>query len=339
MPTILVAGGAGYIGSHTCISLLEAGYSVVVVDDFSNSRYEVISRIEKISGKKIKFYEGDVTKESDIAPIFEENKIDCVIHFAGKKAVGESVQIPLSYYEANLMATLTLCKVMKSFQVKRLVFSSSATVYGNSEDLPYKESASLGTCSNPYGWTKWMNEQILRDFSVAEKDWCIHLLRYFNPVGAHQSGSIGEDPSGIPNNLTPYITQVAVGKLEKLPLYGTDYPTKDGTCIRDYIHVMDLAEGHVASVRACLGNTGVEAINLGTGIGYSVYEVLHAFEKAVGKEIPYEMRERRPGDLPVSFAATEKAKKLLGWQATRSLEEMAADAWNWQKNNPQGYNK
>ena len=337
MSVILVTGGAGYIGSHTCIALFEAGHSVIVLDDLSNSKEEVISRVEEISGKKICFYRGDVSSRVDLIPIFENHSIDCVIHFAAKKAVPESVQMPLEYYRNNIMATLTLCEVMRDYRVKNLVFSSSATVYGLSDSVPFVEDMPPGVCISPYGWTKWMNEQILRDLCVSDPDWSIHLLRYFNPVGAHPSGKIGEDPRGIPNNLLPYVAQVAVGRLKSLPVTGDDYPTPDGTGIRDYVHVMDIAEGHVSSVQVCLQNKGIDTFNLGTGKGYSVFEILHAFEKAIGHNLPYEITARRAGDIAVCYASTEKAKKILGWTAKRSLDKMCADLWNWQKKNPNGY--
>lgn len=337
MTKILVTGGAGYIGSHTCVSLIEAGYDVVVVDDFSNSQKEVLSRVEKLVGKKIPFYEGDIQKREVLNPIFKEHDISCVIHFAGKKAVGESVRLPLSYYRTNIMGTLTLCESMQANNVKNLVFSSSATVYGNTEKIPLTEDSPLGTCSNPYGWTKWMIEQILRDFLVADPAWSVHLLRYFNPVGAHISGEIGEDPKGIPNNIMPFLTQVAIGRHEAFQVFGNDYPTPDGTCIRDYVHVVDLAQGHVASVKACLSGTGISVFNLGSGKGYSVMEMLHAFGKAVGKEIPYTITGRRAGDVAVSYASAEKAKRELGWQTMQTLDTMCADSWRWQTQNPDGY--
>ena len=335
---ILVTGGAGYIGSHTCLSLLHAGYDVIIADDFSNSREEVIDRIEKISGVKIQFYKCDVANEDELEIIFKNHNINCIIHFAGKKAVGESVQIPLEYYRNNIMTTIALCSVMSRHHVKNIVFSSSATVYGISDKVPFTEDAELGMCTNPYGWTKWMIEQILKDLYISDHEWSIHLLRYFNPVGAHPSGLIGEDPKGIPNNLMPYITQLAVGRRDELQVYGNDYPTHDGTGVRDYIHVMDLAEGHVASVTACIkGKKGVEVINLGTGKGFSVLDVLHAFEKAVGRTLPYSFNQRRAGDIAICYASTEKAKNVLNWEATRNIDEMCNDAWRWQQQNPNGY--
>jgi len=337
MHEILVTGGAGYIGSHTCISLIEAGYSVIIADDLSNSRFEVISRVQEISGQKVIFYPYDVSDELELEKIFQRHSIECVIHFAGKKAVGESVRIPLDYYRTNLNTTISLCRVMQRHNVKNIVFSSSATVYGISDKVPFTEDSPLGVCTNPYGWTKWMNEQILRDLWASDPAWSIQLLRYFNPVGAHTSGRIGEDPRGLPNNLMPYITQVAVGKLDKLSIHGDDYPTPDGTGVRDYIHVMDLADGHVASVKKCVSDTGVQVYNLGTGKGYSVLEVLHAFEKTVGHSLPYEIGPRRDGDIAVCYAGTMKAEKELGWKATRDLKEMCIDAWRWQSENPNGY--
>lgn len=337
MREILVTGGAGYIGSHTCISLIQAGYSVVIADDLSNSRFEVVSRIQEITGKKVIFYPYDVSDELEMEKIFQRHPIDCVIHFAGKKAVGESVRIPLEYYRTNLNTTISLCRVMQRHNVKKIVFSSSATVYGLSDKVPFTEDSPLGVCTNPYGWTKWMNEQILRDLWVSDTAWSVQLLRYFNPVGAHTSGRIGEDPKGLPNNLMPYITQVAVGKLDRLYIHGSDYPTPDGTGVRDYIHVMDLADGHVASVKKCLAATGVQVYNLGTGIGYSVLEVLHAFEETVGHPLPYEIGPRREGDIAVCYAGTKKAEEELGWKATRDIKAMCEDAWRWQSENPNGY--
>ncbi len=337
MHEILVTGGAGYIGSHTCISLIKAGYSVIIADDLSNSRFEVVSRIQEITGKKVIFYPYDVSDELEMEKIFQRHSIDCVIHFAGKKAVGESVRIPLEYYRTNLNTTISLCRVMQRHNVKKIVFSSSATVYGTSDKVPFTEDSPLGICTNPYGWTKWMNEQILRDLWVSDTAWSVQLLRYFNPVGAHTSGRIGEDPKGMPNNLMPYITQVAVGKLDKLQIHGSDYPTPDGTGVRDYIHVMDLADGHVASVKKCITDTGVEVYNLGTGIGYSVLEVLHAFEETIGRPLSYEIGPRREGDIAVCYAGTKKAEEELGWKATRDLRTMCEDAWRWQSKNPNGY--
>jgi len=337
MHEILVTGGAGYIGSHTCISLIKAGYSVIIADDLSNSRFEVISRIQEISGKKVSFYPFDVSDELEIDKIFQRHNIECVIHFAGKKAVGESVRVPLDYYRTNLNTTISLCRVMQRYNVKNIVFSSSATVYGLSDKVPFTEDSPLGVCTNPYGWTKWMNEQILRDVWASDNGWSVQLLRYFNPVGAHTSGRIGEDPKGIPNNLVPFITQVAVGKLKKLSIHGGDYQTSDGTGVRDYIHVMDLADGHVASVKKCLSESGVQVYNLGTGTGHTVLEVLHTFEKTIGRPIEYEIGPRREGDIAVCYAGTQKAEEELGWKAMRDLETMCNDAWKWQSENPNGY--
>lgn len=337
MHEILVTGGAGYIGSHTCISLIKAGYSVVIADDLSNSRFEVISRIQEISGKKVSFYPYDVSDELELEKIFQRHSIECVIHFAGKKAVGESVSIPLDYYRTNLNTTISLCRVMQRYNVRKFVFSSSATVYGLNDKVPLSEDSLMGVCTSPYGRTKCMNEQILRDLWISDPTWSVQILRYFNPVGAHSSGRIGEDPRGLPNNLMPYITQVAVGKLKKLSIYGADYPTPDGTGVRDYIHVMDIAEGHVASVKKCLSENGVQVYNLGTGIGYSVFDILHAFEKTIGRTLPFEIVPRRDGDTAVSFAETKKAENELGWKSVRDLQEMCNDSWKWQSENPNGY--
>ena len=337
MHEILVTGGAGYIGSHTCISLIQAGYSVIIADDLSNSRIEVISRIQEIAGETVSFYPYDVSDELQMEKIFSRHSITCVIHFAGRKAVGESVRIPLDYYRTNLNTTISLCTVMQRYNVRKIVFSSSATVYGTSDKVPFTEESPLGICNNPYGWTKWMNEQILRDLWASDSAWSVHLLRYFNPVGAHKSGRIGEDPKGMPNNLVPFITQIAVGKLEKLTIHGTDYPTPDGTGVRDYVHVMDLAAGHVASVSKCISESGVKIYNLGTGIGYSVFEVLHTFERIIGHSIPYEIGPRREGDIAVCYADTRKAEREIGWKATFDLFSMCADALKWQNENPNGY--
>jgi UDP-glucose 4-epimerase len=334
--TILVTGGAGYIGSHTCVELLNAGWDIVVVDNFSNSKPEVLERIREITGKDFKFYEVDLLDKAGLERAFSENEVDAVIHFAGLKAVGESVQIPLRYYHNNVTGTLMLCEVMQAHHVKRLVFSSSATVYGVPRSLPITEDAPLGA-TNPYGRTKLMIEEILRDLYVSDQEWSVALLRYFNPIGAHPSGRIGEDPNGIPNNLMPYITQVAVGKLTELKVFGDDYPTSDGTGIRDYIHVVDLALGHLKALEKVMASTGVDAYNLGTGRGYSVLEVVKAFEKASGKKIPYTIVERRPGDVPALYADPTKAEKVLGWRAERGIDEMCQDSWRWQSQNPNGY--
>ena len=334
---ILVTGGAGYIGSHTCVELLESGYEVVVIDNLSNSNPVSLERVEKITGKTVRFYEGDVRDEALLQKIFAENEISCVIHFAGLKAVGESVAKPWEYYDNNLNSTLILTKVMKQVGMKNIIFSSSATVYSADNEMPLRETSRTGNCTNPYGWTKFMTEQILSGMAHADDQWSIALLRYFNPIGAHASGLIGEDPRGIPNNLMPYITQVAVGKREKLSVYGTDYPTPDGTGVRDYIHVVDLALGHVKAVGYALEHKGFEAINLGTGKGSSVFDVVHAFEEASGVKIPLVIAERRPGDIAFSYAKADKAKALLGWEAKYTLGDMCAHSWNWQKNNPKGY--
>lgn len=333
---ILITGGAGYIGSHTCIELVKSGRDVVIIDNLRNSKKEAVKRIEKILGKPVKFYEGDVRDRELLRKIFTENKIEAAIHFAGLKAVGESAQIPLEYYENNLDSTFVLCDVMKEFGVKKIVFSSSATVYGLSKTMPLVETMPLGAI-NPYGRTKLFIEYILRDIYNADNDWCVALLRYFNPIGAHESGLIGEDPKGIPNNLMPYISQVAVGRLEKLRVFGNDYNTPDGTAVRDYIHVVDLAVGHVKAVDWVLENKGCEAINLGTGNGCSVLQLREAFEKASGIKIPYEIVGRRPGDPDEVYANADKAKKLLGWEATKTIDDMCRDTWRWQKNNPNGY--
>lgn len=334
---ILLTGGAGFIGSHTCVELLNSGYDVVIADDLSNSKINVIDRIEKITGKRPKFYKVNVTDKTEFEAVFAENSIDAVVHFAGYKAVGESCEKPVMYYRNNIDATLTLLELMEKYDVNNIVFSSSATVYGADADIPYIESMPTGSCTNPYGWTKLMIEQILRDSAAANKNLSVVLLRYFNPIGAHESGLIGEDPNGIPNNLLPYITQVAMGKLEKLGVFGDDYNTHDGTGVRDYIHVSDLADGHVLSIEYARSHEGVEVINLGTGVGYSVLDVVKAFEQANNLEIPYVIKPRRDGDLPEYYADAKKAKKLLGWSAKRDLQTMCRDSWNWQKNNPNGY--
>ena len=334
--SVLVTGGAGYIGSHTCVKLLEAGYDVVVLDNLSNSSPKAIGRVEEITGKKIRFYECDILDKVGMRTIFEENTIDSVIHFAGLKAVGESVAVPLKYYENNIAGTVYLLEVMQEFGVKKIVFSSSATVYGMTDKMPLTED--LPTSANsPYGQTKLMIEQILQDLAVSDKDWAISLLRYFNPVGAHESGRIGENPKGIPNNLMPYITQVALGKLPQLSIFGNDYPTKDGTGVRDYIHVVDLADGHLKALDKLNTTKGVLIHNLGTGVGYSVLDLVKAFEEANGVTIPYKFAPRRPGDVTVCYADPTKAKTELGWEAKKSIVDMCRDAWNWQKNNPNGY--
>ena len=336
---ILVTGGAGYIGSHTCLELLNQGHEVVVFDNLSNSSEESLRRVKKLTGKDIVFYKADMLDRDALEAIFEKEKIDAVIHFAGLKAVGESVQKPLEYYHNNITGTLTLMGVMDRMGVKNIVFSSSATVYGSPEIIPITEECPKGECTNPYGWTKSMMEQIMSDVQKAKSDWNVVLLRYFNPVGAHESGRIGEDPKGIPNNLMPYISQVAVGKLEKLGVFGDDYDTPDGTGVRDYIHVVDLAIGHVKAIDYILTNPGLDVINLGTGVGYSVLDMVKAFSKACGKEIPYEIKPRRAGDIAMCYADPKKAKEVLGWEAKRGLDEMCADTWRWQSQNPNGYAK
>ena len=333
---ILVTGGAGYIGSHTCVEMINSGYEVVVIDNLDNSSKTAIDRIEKITGKTLKFYENDVRDKAALKRIFSENKIEAVIHFAGLKAVGESVQKPLMYYDNNLQSTIALIEVMSEFGVKKIVFSSSATVYGVTKEMPLKEGMPTGAI-NPYGRTKLFIENILRDVYTADNEWTVALLRYFNPIGAHKSGIIGEDPKGIPNNLMPYIAQVAVGRLEKLHVFGDDYNTPDGTGVRDYIHVVDLAVGHVKALDWALGNTGCEEINLGTGKGTTVLQLRAAFEKASGVNIPYVIDGRRPGDPDEVYADASKAEKLLGWEAQRGIDEMCEDTWRWQKNNPNGY--
>lgn len=337
MTNVLITGGAGYIGSHIAVELLEAGYEVVVVDNLYNSSKIALDRVEEITGKKIKFYDGDILDTNLMKKILREEKIHSVIHCAALKAVGESVRKPLEYYSNNLTGTLSLLEAMAEENVKNIIFSSSATVYGSPDHMPISEDFPKGECTNPYGWSKSMMEQIMVDLYKADPKWNIILLRYFNPIGAHKSGKIGEDPKGIPNNLVPYITQVAVGKLEYLSIYGDDYDTVDGTGVRDYIHVVDLAKGHVKAVEYLEKNTGLEIINLGTGRGYSVLEVLKAFEKAVGKEIPYKIVERRPGDIATTYAKADKAKEVLGWEAGLGIDDMCEDSWRWQKSNPNGF--
>jgi len=336
---ILVTGGAGYIGSHTCIELLNAGYEVVVVDNLSNSCMESVKRVEEITGKKVTFYEEDILNRAGLEKIFEKESIDSVVHFAGLKAVGESVRKPLEYYQNNIAGTLVLCEVMREHGVKNIVFSSSATVYGDPAEIPITENCPKGTCTNPYGWTKSMLEQILTDLHTADAEWNVVLLRYFNPIGAHKSGKIGEDPKGIPNNLMPYVMQVAVGKLERLGVFGNDYDTPDGTGVRDYIHVVDLAAGHVKAVEKLKEKAGVSVYNLGTGHGYSVLQIVAAAEKACGHSIPYEIQPRREGDIATCYADPSKAEQELGWKAVRDLEEMCEDSWRWQQQNPNGYQK
>ena len=333
---ILVTGGAGYIGSHTCVELLNAGYDVTVVDNLSNSKEESLIRVQEITGKQLEFHPVDLLDKDALDTIFATTEIDAVIHFAGLKAVGESVSIPLKYYHNNITGTLYLCEVMRKYGIRNLVFSSSATVYGDPHTVPILEDFPIGA-TNPYGRTKEMLEKILKDLAVADENWNIALLRYFNPIGAHESGKIGEDPNGIPNNLLPYVAQVAVGKLEKLSIFGSDYPTPDGTGVRDYIHVVDLSIGHVKALEKLQSNPGVVVYNLGTGQGYSVLEVVAAFEKASGKNVPYQIVERRPGDVAACYADPTKAKEELGWMAKRGIEDMCADTWKWQSQNPNGY--
>ncbi len=336
---ILVTGGAGYIGSHTCVELLNLGHEVVVIDNLCNSNPESLKRVQQITGKTLTFCEGDVRDEALLSKIFTENTIDCVIHFAGLKAVGESVAQPWRYYDNNLNSTLVLTKVMEKFDVKKLIFSSSATVYTAGNEMPLRETSITGNCTNPYGWTKYMTEQILSGMAVADKTWSICLLRYFNPIGAHESGCIGEDPNGTPNNLMPFISQVAVGRREKLSVFGNDYDTHDGTGVRDYIHVVDLAKGHVAAVNYTVNHAGCEVFNLGTGTGYSVLDMVKAFEKVNGVSVPYQITDRRPGDIATCYASPDKSRDALGWSAEKNLEDMCRDTWRWQKNNPKGYSE
>ncbi len=335
---ILVTGGAGYIGTHTLVELLNRGHDVVVVDNYVNSHPESLDRVREITGKSFPFYEANVCDEAALDRIFDENRVDCVIHFAGLKAVGESCAKPLMYYRNNLDGMLSLISSMRKHDVKRFVFSSSATVYRSDAGMPVDEESPLG-CINPYGWTKFMGEEILRDVAKAEPDWSVVLLRYFNPIGAHESGKIGEDPNGVPNNLMPYITQTALGRLKELHVFGNDYPTPDGTGVRDYIHVVDLAEGHVAAIEYARDHTGCEAFNLGTGEGYSVLDIVHAFERVNHIKVPYEIAPRRAGDPPTVFAKVGKAERLLHWKAKRTLDQMCADSWRWQTQNPHGFAK
>ncbi len=334
---ILVTGGAGFIGSHTVVELQNAGYDVAVIDNLSNASEKSLERVEEITGKKVPFYKGDIRDREILNKIFRENKIDAVIHFAGLKAVGESVAKPWEYYENNIAGTLTLTDVMRQNGCKNIIFSSSATVYGTPAFIPITEECPKGQCTNPYGWTKSMLEQILTDMQKADPEWNVILLRYFNPIGAHKSGRIGENPNGIPNNLMPYITQVAVGKLPLLTVYGNDYDTHDGTGVRDYIHVVDLAIGHVKALKKIEEKAGLKVYNLGTGHGYSVLDVVNAFEEATGQKVPYVIKERRPGDIATCYADAAKAKEELGWVAERELKEMCEDSWRWQSNNPNGF--
>lgn len=334
---ILVTGGTGYIGSHTVVELQNSGYEVVIVDNLSNSSPKVIERVEKITNKPVKFIEADILDREALTKIFAEEKIDAVIHFAGLKAVGESVAKPLEYYWNNITGTLTLLDVMRSAGCKNIIFSSSATVYGDPAIIPITEECPKGQCTNPYGWTKSMLEQILMDTYRADNEWNIILLRYFNPIGAHKSGTIGENPNGIPNNLMPYVTQVAVGKLKELGVFGNDYDTPDGTGVRDYIHVVDLALGHVKALDKLNSDCGLEIYNLGTGKGYSVLDIVKNFEEATGAKVPYSIKPRRPGDIAECYASAEKAKKELGWEAQYDIRQMCEDSWRWQSNNPNGY--
>ena len=334
---VLVTGGAGYIGSHTCLELLNEGYGVVVIDNLCNSNAKSLERVQALAGKSLKFYEGDVRDEALLRKIFAENEIGCVIHFAGLKAVGESVSIPWKYYDNNLNSTLVLTKVMGEVGVKDIIFSSSATVYTADNEMPLREDSRTGNCTNPYGWTKYMTEQILSGMAFADKEWGVVLLRYFNPIGAHASGMIGEDPRGIPNNLMPYITQVAIGRREKLSVFGNDYDTHDGTGVRDYIHVVDQALGHVAAVKYVAANKGCEVFNLGTGTGYSVLDMVNTFSRVNDVPVPYAIVDRRPGDIATCYADPAKSRTLLGWEAKYGLEEMCRDSWNWQSKNPMGF--
>lgn len=333
---VLVTGGAGYIGSHTCVELLNEGHEVIIIDNLLNSKNDVLDRVKELTNKDFKFYRVDLLDRARVEKVFSENKIDAVIHFAGLKAVGESVKKPLEYYHNNITGTLMLCEVMKEHNIRKIVFSSSATVYGNPERVPISEDFPLST-TNPYGSTKLMIEKILEDLYMADQQWSISLLRYFNPIGAHESGRIGEDPNGIPNNLMPFITQVAVGKREKLSIYGDNYNTHDGTGVRDYIHVVDLAKGHLKALEKIMNTSGIDAYNLGTGVGYSVLDIVVNFERATGKRLPYEIVERRSGDIDTCYADPTKAKEDLGWTAEKNIEDMCRDAWNWQVNNPNGY--
>ena len=334
---VLVTGGAGYIGSHTCVELLERGYGVIVADNLVNSSAKSLERVQQITGKSLDFYEIDVRDRAALDRIFEKHDINCAIHFAGLKAVGESVSMPLEYYDNNLNSTITLCRAMKDHGVKNIVFSSSATVYSGDNEMPLKESSHTGMCTNPYGWTKYMSEQILRDTAFADEEWSIALLRYFNPIGAHSSGLIGEDPRGIPNNLMPFISQVAVGRRDHLNVFGNDYDTHDGTGVRDYIHVVDLARGHVCAIEYMQKHKGENVFNLGTGMGYSVLDMVKAFERVTGIKIPYEIVARRPGDLATVYSCPDKSAELLGWKAQYNLDDMCRDTWAWQSKNPVGY--
>ena len=334
---ILVTGGAGYIGSHTCVELLNAGYDVVVVDNLYNASAKALDRVREITGKDLTFYEADILDAPKMDEIFKKEQVDCVIHFAGLKAVGESVVKPLEYYKNNINGTLVLCEAMRKNGCKNIIFSSSATVYGNPAFIPITEECPKGTPTNPYGWTKWMIEQILTDLHTADPEWNVILLRYFNPIGAHKSGLMGEDPKGIPNNLLPYVAQVAIGKLKCLGVFGDDYDTPDGPGVRDYIHVVDLAAGHVKAINKIKENPGVKIYNLGTGKGYSVLDVVKAFSKACGHDVPYEIKPRRAGDISTCYSDASLAKKELGWEAKYDIDEMCEDSWRWQTMNPNGY--
>ena len=335
--TIFVTGGAGYIGTHTVLELIKQGYDVVVADNFSNSKSEAVNRVRELAGTDFSFYEMDIRDSKKLDEVFNAHDISCVIHFAGAKAVGESVSKPIEYYSNNIDSTLELCKAMKRHDVKKIIFSSSATVYSGYNEMPLTEDSEIGKCTNPYGWTKFMCEQILRDIAHADRDWSVVLLRYFNPIGAHESGKIGEDPHDVPNNLMPFVAQVAVGRLPYLKIYGSDYDTPDGTGVRDYIHVVDLAKGHVAAIKYLQNNLGAHVFNLGTGRGASVLELVSAFEMASDVKIPYEIVGRRAGDLPTTYAATDKAENKLKWKAEKTLLDACKDSWRWQKNNPEGY--
>lgn len=336
MSTVLVTGGAGFIGSHTSVELLNAGYDIIILDNFVNSKPESLKRIKELTGKDFKFYQADIRDEEAMTKVFAENKIDAVIHFAGLKSVPQSVKEPLNYYDNNIAGTVCLCRVMDKAGCKKLVFSSSATVYGSKNPSPLREDMPTGGTTNPYGTTKYFIEQILQDLCVSDSEWGVSILRYFNPIGAHKSGRIGEDPNGIPGNLMPYITQVAIGKLECLNVCGNDYPTPDGTGVRDYIHVVDLAKGHVAAIEK-LNKPGVYTYNLGTGVGYSVLDVIRAFEKACGKKLPYVIKPRRAGDIAACYADASKAERELGWKAELGIDDMCASLWKWQSKNPKGY--
>jgi len=334
---VFLAGGAGFIGSHMAVELLNSQYDVIVADNCSNSTLEALSRVKNLTGRSFTFYGCDLRDASKLDEIFGAHKIDCIIHFAGFKAAGESVALPLEYYNTNLNITISLCEAMQRHDIKKLVFSSSACVYSADNEMPLTENSNVGDCPNPYGWTKFMSEQILCDVAAANPDWSVAMLRYFNLIGAHESGEIGDDPTGIPKNLPPFIAQTAAGKHEFLGLFGDDYPTPDGSCIRDYIHIDDLVKGHMAAMKYCDSNTGAEAFNLGTGKGTSNFELIKAFEAATGIKIPTKISARRPGDVPISYCSTEKAEKMLGWKAEKTIEDACRDMWRWQSKNPNGY--